>query len=137
MVQSGQFSFDDARTAFDIADINGDGEIDIGEFVQLMFPNAAEIVSHLKRNFNSIDDVERTFKSWDLNGDGAISFTELQVSETQDSGNIETTTKLQSAVNKSGQKLTEEEMNAIFVIGDVDQNGEIDLEEFKNIVQTA
>ena len=31
MVQSGQFSFDDARTAFDIADINGDGEIDIGE----------------------------------------------------------------------------------------------------------
>ena len=79
MVQSGQFSFDDARTAFDIADINGDGEIDIGEFVQLMFPNAAEIVSQLKRNFNSVDDVERTFKSWDLNGDGAISFTELQV----------------------------------------------------------
>ncbi len=35
MVQSGQFSFDDARTAFDIADINGDGEIDIGEFSKL------------------------------------------------------------------------------------------------------
>ena len=117
MVQSGQFSFDDARTAFDIADINGDGEIDIGqyqllqnylniiqnyylnsgEFVQLMFPNAAEIVSQvwailkyfmeylnftflqLKRNFNSIDDVVKMFKSWDLDGDGAISFTELQV----------------------------------------------------------
>ena len=31
MVQSGQFTFDDARTAFDIADIDGDGEIDIGE----------------------------------------------------------------------------------------------------------
>ena len=29
MVQSGQFTFDDARTAFDIADVNGDGEIDI------------------------------------------------------------------------------------------------------------
>jgi Ca2+-binding EF-hand superfamily protein len=117
MVQSGQFSFDDARTAFDIADINGDGEIDIGEFVQLMFPNAAEIVSHLKSNFNSVENVESTFKSWDLNGDGAISFTELQ-----------------SAVNKSGQKLSEEEMNAIFVIGDVDQNGEIDLQEFKRMM---
>ena len=98
MVQSGQFSFDDARTAFDIADINGDGEIDIGEsayctvfliltylfsgeFVQLMFPNAAEIVSQLKRNFNSVDDVEKIFKTWDLNGDNAISFTELQVIE--------------------------------------------------------
>ena len=102
MVQSGQFSFDDARTAFDIADINGDGEIDIGEFskllkgfttssflgefVQLMFPNAAEIVSSLKRNFNSVDDVERIFKTWDLNGDNAISFTELQVIEENSKG---------------------------------------------------
>ena len=50
MVQSGQFTFDDARTAFDIADVNGDGEIDIGEFVQLMFPNAAEIVSQVFRS---------------------------------------------------------------------------------------
>ena len=54
MVQSGQFSFDDARTAFDIADINGDGEIDIGEFVTLMFPNAAEIVSQVLYNFPNL-----------------------------------------------------------------------------------
>jgi Ca2+-binding EF-hand superfamily protein len=117
MVQSGQFSFDEARTAFDIADINGDGEIDIAEFVQLMFPNAAEIISHMKRNFQSVDDVVNTFNSWDLNKDGSISFSELQ-----------------SAVTKTGQKLSEEEMNAIFVIGDVDQNGEIDLEEFKRMM---
>jgi len=117
MVQSGQFSFDEARTAFDIADINGDGEIDIAEFVQLMFPNAAEIISQMKRNFQSIDDVVNTFNSWDINKDGAISFSELQ-----------------SAVNSSGQKLSEEEMNAIFVIGDVDQNGEIDLDEFKRMM---
>ena len=117
MVQSGQFSFDEARTAFDIADINGDGEIDIAEFVQLMFPNAAEIISQLKRNFQSIDDVVNTFNSWDMNKDGSISFSELQ-----------------SAVTNSGQRLSEEEMNAIFVIGDVDQNGEIDLEEFKRMM---
>lgn len=117
MVQSGQFSFDEARTAFDIADINGDGEIDIAEFVQLMFPNAAEIISQMKRNFQSIDDVVNTFNSWDLNRDGSISFSELQ-----------------SAVTNSGQRLSEEEMNAIFVIGDVDQNGEIDLDEFKRMM---
>ena len=35
MVQTGQFSFDEARQAFEIADINGDGEIDIAEFVQV------------------------------------------------------------------------------------------------------
>ena len=44
-----------------------------------MFPNAAEIVSQLKRNFQSVDDVERIFKTWDLNGDNAISFSEIQV----------------------------------------------------------
>eukprot|EP00092_Neocalanus_flemingeri_P019933 GFUD01021591.1.p1 GENE.GFUD01021591.1~~GFUD01021591.1.p1 ORF type:complete len:639 (-),score=213.67 GFUD01021591.1:258-2174(-) len=117
MVQSGQFSLDEASTAFDIADINGDGEIDIAEFVQLMFPNAAEIISQMKRNFQSIDDVVNTFNSWDLDRDGSISFSELQ-----------------AAVSKSGQKLSEEEMNGIFVIGDVDQNGEIDLDEFKRMM---
>jgi Ca2+-binding EF-hand superfamily protein len=117
MVQSGQFSFDEARIAFDVADINGDGEIDIAEFVQLMFPTAAELVSNLRRNFKSMEDVERAFKSWDIDGDGQISFSELK-----------------SAVSKSGQRLSEEEMNAIFVIGDIDQNGEIDFEEFTRMM---
>ena len=35
MVQTGKFTFDEARQAFEIADINGDGEIDIAEFVQV------------------------------------------------------------------------------------------------------
>ena len=78
MVQSGQFSFDEARAAFDIADINGDGEIDIAEFVQVMFPTAAEIVANLRKGFTSMEQVEGTFRSWDLDNDGAISFTELQ-----------------------------------------------------------
>jgi len=117
MVQSGEFSFDDAREAFEIADINGDGEIDIGEFVQVMFPTAAEIIANLRKSFNSMEDVEATFRQWDLNKDGAISFTELE-----------------KAVAQSGRKLSAEEMNAIFVIGDVDQNGEIDLEEFKKLM---
>ena len=117
MVQSGQFSFDEARAAFDIADINGDGEIDIAEFVQVMFPTAAEIVANLRKGFTSMEQVEATFRTWDLDNDGAISFTELQ-----------------TAVARSGQKLSEEEMNAIFVVGDVDQNGAIDLEEFKRLM---
>jgi calmodulin len=117
MVQTGQFSFDEARQAFEIADINGDGEIDIAEFVQVMFPTAAEIVSNLRKCFNSMEDVETTFNSWDLNKDGSISYTELK-----------------QAVSKTSAKLSEEEMNAIFVIGDIDQNGEIDLEEFKRLM---
>ena len=49
--------------------------------------------------------------------DGSISYTELK-----------------QAVSKTSAKLSEEEMNAIFVIGDIDQNGEIDLEEFKRLM---
>ena len=82
-----------------------------------MFPTAAEIVANLRKGFTSMEQVEATFRSWDLDNDGAISFTELQ-----------------TAVARSGQKLSEEEMNAIFVVGDVDQNGAIDLEEFKRLM---
>ena len=81
-----------------------------------------------------MEDVEKTFKSWDLNGDGAISFTELQVFFIPEFFERNLQFLLQSAVSKSGQRLSEEEMNAIFVIGDVDQNGEIDLEEFKRMM---
>ena len=120
MSGSGQFSLEDARITFDKADINGDGEIDLAEFVQLMFPNAAEIISNMKSHFRSMDDVVNTFNSWDTNKDGSISFSELA-----------------NAVSQGGQRLSEEEMNAIFVVGDIDQNGEIDLEEFKRMMMPS
>merc|ERR1719500_1745181 len=120
MSGSGQFSLEDARITFDKADINGDGEIDLAEFVQLMFPNAAEIISNMKSHFRSMDDVVNTFNSWDTNKDGSISFSELS-----------------NAVSHGGQRLSEEEMNAIFVVGDIDQNGEIDLEEFKRMMMPS
>ena len=120
MSGSGQFSLEDARITFDKADINGDGEIDLAEFVQLMFPNAAEIISNMKSHFRSMDDVVNTFNSWDSNKDGSISFSELS-----------------NAVSHGGQRLSEEEMNAIFVVGDIDQNGEIDLEEFKRMMMPS
>ena len=46
MVQSGQFSFDDARTAFDIADINGDGEIDINDIINSLGSRLKSITIH-------------------------------------------------------------------------------------------
>ena len=93
------------------------GEIDIGEFVQLMFPSAGELISQLKKNFATESDVAAAFNSWDTNKDGQISFQELK-----------------SAVAKAGQKMSDEQINALFVIGDIDQNGEIDFDEFMRMM---
>ena len=79
------------------------GEIDIGEFVQLMFPSAGALISNLRQNFRSQEDVIAAFNNWDTNHDGQISFSELK-----------------AAVSRSGQNLSEEEINSIFVIGDTD-----------------
>merc|ERR1719481_2335601 len=113
MVRSGQFTQQESKLVFDIADIDGNGTIDIGEFVQMMFPNAAQLISDLKQNFATEAEVKAAFNSWDSNKDGQISFAELK-----------------AAVQRSGQKLSDEDINAIFVVGDADQNGEIDLGEF-------
>ena len=75
-----------------------------------MFPSAGQLISNLKQNFASEADVRAAFASWDSNKDGQISFAELK-----------------SAVQRSGQKLTDEDTNAIFVVWDIDQNGEIAL----------
>lgn len=72
----------------------------------MMFPNAAQLISNLKKNFADESEVRAAFNSWDTNKDGQISFAELK-----------------SAVQRSGQRLTDDDINAIFVVGDKDQNG--------------
>ena len=85
-----------------------------------MFPSAGELISQLKQNFRSQEDVIAAFNNWDTNHDGQISFTELK-----------------SAVQRSGQRLTDEEISSIFVIGDTDQNGEIDQDEFLHLMMPS
>ena len=69
----------------------------------MMFPNAAQLISNLKQNFANESEVMAAFNSWDSDKDGQISFAELK-----------------AAVQRSGQRLSDEDINAIFVVGDVD-----------------
>ena len=78
MVKSGQITAQESKLAFDLADSDGDGSIDIGKFLQLMFSSAGQLISNLKQNFASEADVRAAFASWDSNKDGQISFAELK-----------------------------------------------------------
>ena len=100
MTEFKEFTKEEAKFAFELADTNSDGQIDIGEFVALMFPAAKESISNLRKLFKGPKDVERKFKSWDENGDGKLSFEELK----------------EAAAKDASKFLNEEDVNAIFII---------------------
>jgi len=112
------FTREQARFAFDLADTNGDGEIDVSEFIQLMFPSAKELIANIRKLFRGPEDIERRFKSWDLDNDNKISIQELR-----------------EAMEKDSQKfLSAEDVNAIFAVGDLDLDGLIDFSEFNTLM---
>ena len=63
--------------------------------------------------------MERKFQEWDANKDGKISYEELKESANKDPAKF----------------LTPEDINAIFIVGDVNQDGEIDEAEFKKLMK--
>jgi len=118
MTEFKDFTREQAKYAFELADTNEDGKIDISEFVSLMFPSAKEAIANLRKAFKGPDDVAKKFKVWDSDGDGKISFEELK----------------ESAAKDSTKFLSEEDVNAIFIVGDLNLDGEIDEEEFSKLM---
>lgn len=118
MTAQADFTSEQARLAFDMADTNGDGEIDVSEFIQLMFPSARELVANIRKIFKGPEDIQRKFKSWDADGDGRITIQELR-----------------DAIDRDSQKfLSAEDINAIFAVGDLDLDGHIDFSEFSTLM---
>eukprot|EP00091_Calanus_sinicus_P023085 TRINITY_DN7622_c0_g1_i7.p1 TRINITY_DN7622_c0_g1~~TRINITY_DN7622_c0_g1_i7.p1 ORF type:complete len:601 (-),score=238.71 TRINITY_DN7622_c0_g1_i7:1416-3218(-) len=118
MTEFKDFTREQAKYAFELADTNEDGKIDISEFVSLMFPSAKEAIANLRKAFKGPDDVAKKFKVWDSDGDGKISFEELK----------------ESAAKDSSKFLSEEDVNAIFIVGDLNLDGEIDESEFSKLM---
>ena len=56
MVGTGDFTKDQALFAFDLCDTNGNGLIDIGEFVLLMFPSAKEVIFSSRCSLVTLSD---------------------------------------------------------------------------------
>ena len=111
MTEFKEFTREEANFAFELADTNNDKQIDISEFVALMFPAAKESICNLRKIFRGPKDVEMRFKKWDENGDGKLSFEELK----------------EAAAKDASKFLNEEDVNAIFIVGDKNMDGEIDI----------
>jgi Ca2+-binding EF-hand superfamily protein len=91
-------------------DDNGDNEIDFEEFLMLM--------SSSKPSKDDPDrELREAFKVFDADGSGSISKSEMK-----------------KLMKKLGQTLSDAELDAMMDEVDTDKNGEIDFEEFKNMM---
>merc|ERR1719391_1341482 len=71
----------------------------------------------LRRNYASKAAVEAAFKQFDTDNDGAISRAEVM-----------------EGMRRSGRNFTAEEIDALFILADADNNGQIDFPEFALIM---
>jgi len=110
-----KFSNKEIEALFAVGDINNDGEIDINEFLNVMCPAATTVIARISANFKSKDDIEACFAEMDLNCDGKITRCEMA----------------------QHSRLNEQEVAALFELGDADRDGVIDLQEFLGVMTTS
>ena len=102
---------DDINQIIQIADTDGDGEIDYKEFVDL-------IKGVMKNKGAQGDqDLRRAFTIFDQDGNGSISASELKI-----------------VLDRIGIKMTDYEIANTIREADTDGNGEVDYNEFVNVV---
>ena len=105
----GKFNNSEVDAIFILGDVNGDGEIDLEEFLGLLCPTATDALNRMTKAVRNISEAQQLFKILDKNGDGMISMEEMR---------------------NCGQQFSAKEIDAIFALGDVNNDGEIDVNEF-------
>merc|ERR1711962_256557 len=111
---------DDVELVFAVGDLDGDGEIDAGEFIRVMFPSAASALSRFRNSFSCIEDVISAFRSMDMNADGALNKKELL-----------------DGMNSFGKQFTDDEVNSVFAMADINSDEEINYSEFVSMMFPA
>merc|ERR1719348_566823 len=100
-----------------LGDKDGDGEIDLEEFMLLMTPSASETLAKIRKNITSIADVKGLFKDIDVDGDGLLSKEEM--------------------LSSPGCKFDKEQVEAIYELGDSNGDEVLDMGEFIAIMYPA
>jgi calmodulin len=102
---------DDIREMIILVDENKDGVVDFDEFITLMRLRMGESADDAEQNLRDVFDI------FDADGSGLIDRHEMA-----------------SLMKKLAQGLSEEEITAIMEEVDVDGDGEVSYEEFKNLM---
>merc|ERR1719295_2091910 len=110
------FNGQEVDALFLLGDANNDGEIDLEEFIGVLYPMVAQALSKMTKDIKNVEDARFVFKQFDHDGDGLLSQEELR---------------------RSGSRFTNAEVEALFAIGDINGDGEIDIDEFINVMCPA
>jgi Ca2+-binding EF-hand superfamily protein len=102
------FTEQEAETCFAVGDSNGDNEVSMEEFVELLSTSSSPSCGPIKKFFNYC--VEQAFNNIDTNRDGSLSYEELS-----------------GSLRVGG--FSDQEIHTIFALADHDGDGEISLAE--------
>ena len=62
----------EGNALFQKGDIDGDGQLDMNEFVRLMFPACSDALTKLQKSYPNLNEVKSAFRKFDADGDGHI-----------------------------------------------------------------
>ena len=111
------FSNEETNAIFAAADTNTDGDITYLEFVTLLIPTAGDALFKFRKCFNGVQNAKSAFNKFDSDGDAEISLEELK--------------------RGMGGQFSEQEVRAVFALGDTDQDGAISFLEFAKLMIPA
>lgn len=111
MKQLGRSTDDDSLKAMiRDADLNGNGVIELDEFIEMMTKQT--------RTLSSDDSIRQAFRVFDKNGDSFISRDEIRI-----------------AMSDLGENLSEKEIDEMLECVDLNKDGKVSFEEFKQMFE--
>merc|ERR1712240_920428 len=113
----GEYSANEISAIFAMGDTDQDGKISFLEFSKIMLPACHDALNKFWKCFKTVSSIKDAFKKFDADGDGQISRQEVM-----------------QGASASGLKLSAEEVDTLFILGDKDNNGQIDFSEFAEIM---